>query len=449
MRKAQAPRPIYVTPAPNTPLTLFEGHLRLLQSGQVYDAPGSIAWEWLPRPGIRFKLSPLADIPELAEATLVVPGLDLSCDVSLTVVREDTAGNACEGLLIAPVSMPVRALARAGSEATLEQVTFHLPNFFIQAQVHQGGDAETQTDCLHLRSDAWDVVLGQVENAPALIGSLRDQGGFALTHTGWLKQADGEPFDSRQAEDALDALHYFLSCVRGLWCGPILAVGQTDGANVWHRWFQSNLSSWRAVETWFPRYDALDGLAELDQAFSGFMARWSDELWQNPIRHAIHWYVEANLGAGGIEGAIVLTQTALELLSWVYQVEDPATRAFHAADFTRLNAAERIQRFLEKLCMPIGIPIGLDRLHGAADEIEAIGGPETLVRLRNGIIHPSRSKRALLSRTPLQARLEAWHLGLWYLEMALLHLLGYDGSYYQRFLSGYPDQVRRQVPWAV
>jgi hypothetical protein len=42
---------------------------------------------------------------------------------------------------------------------------------------------------------------------------------------------------------------------------------------------------------------------------------WLDDTWEEVIRVAIHWYIEANAQAGSVEGSIVQTQTAFELLA--------------------------------------------------------------------------------------------------------------------------------------
>ena len=59
-----------------------------------------------------------------------------------------------------------------------------------------------------------------------------------------------------------------------------------------------------------------------------------------------------------------------------------------------------------------------------------------VVKLRNAIVHPKKTKRDVVLQTPVAARMEAHAPGLWYAEMALLHIFGYEGSYYQRFAEG-------------
>ena len=75
--------------------------------------------------------------------------------------------------------------------------------------------------------------------------------------------------------------------------------------------------------------------------FSGFLKLWLDEAWQEVIDVAGHWYVEANAQAGSIEGSIVLTQTAFELLASAVLVENENYRWLSADGYERLAASDR------------------------------------------------------------------------------------------------------------
>jgi len=443
----EALEPVYITPAANAPISLFEGDLQLiLASGRTVSAPGLIEWRWLPHPVIRFGLRGLGHFPDsqdLSQARLNIPELNLSCGVSVANIGVGSEGTHYTGLLL---STPVIV----GSDLECEQVIFQLPNFFsiIGEVIRNRTSSRTWTGRLRLESDDLIVVLDEMETARDLVKDLKDQGGFALTHSGVLERVDGGRFSCEEADDQLSALHYFLSFVRGFWCGPVLAVSRVDHADVWRQWACPHLTPWKYVETWFPLYDAFGGTSEISRAFRGFTAKWKSGLWKEPIKNSIHWYVESNVGAGGIEGAIVLAQTALELLSWLYLVEDPITRRLSIGNFNeRMDAAERIRQLLSSLGIPTVIPASLDNLCSEAVNLNAGDGPQAIARLRNAIVHPKKTKRDTVLHLSALARIEAWKLGLWYVEMALLHLFGYEGAYYQRFLSGWPDEARAIVPW--
>lgn len=434
----------HVTSSPNTTINLFDGDLELcLATGQRLSAPGVVEWRWLPHPSIRFALSALNQYPSspsLPEAILDIPALSVSCQVFVINTRVGEGGVYYCGLLRSP--------ALVGMDTDCDQVLFHLPNFFqFVGEPIRGKDLGPWACRLRLESDRWVIVLDQKGSAPELISGLKDQGGYAITHVGEFRRADGGHFRFDEADDALRAACFFLSFARGLWCGPVLASGRMNDAEIWQQWAVSRATPWRDVESWFPRWDPRKTTAKLSQAFRGFMQKWQDNLWKGPIQNAIHWYIESNIGAGGIEGAIVLTQAALELLSWLYLVEDPATARFSVTQFENSTASTRIQRLLGRLSIPVDIPEALTNLRGEATTLQASNGPEAFVKLRNAIVHPKKSKRRVVLDTSVLARKEAKELGLWYVEMALLRIFDYKGEYYQRFVSGSIDQARASVPW--
>jgi hypothetical protein len=444
-RHPEALKPLYLTPSPNTTISLFEGDLELhLASGRSLSASGTVEWRWLPSVSIRFTLSGLDHYPnhsDLSEAKLEIPELSLTCGVSITNMGIGQEGVYYGGLLKTPVLV--------GEDSGCDRVIFHIPNFhsFIGETIRDKGPARW-TGRLRLENDNWVIALDGGITVSELIKGLKGQGGYAFTHTGELRHADGEHFRLSEADDILHAVYYFLSFVRGLWCGPVLASGRMGGIEIWQEWATSRLTPWKYVESWFPQVGPKENLAELNQAFRGYMRKWEDSLWKDPIKHSIHWYVESNIGAGGVEGAIVLIQAALELLSWLYFVEDSTTAQYSVTKFGNMNAATKVRDLLSAASIPVDIPVHLKNLRNETAALQASDGPGAFVKLRNAIVHPKKSKRSVVLQTSVLARMEARELGLWYLEMMLLQIFGYEGEYYQRYVSGWPDEVRAKVPWA-
>jgi hypothetical protein len=254
------------------------------------------------------------------------------------------------------------------------------------------------------------------------------------------------PFSVTEAEGILDALYYYISFARGIWCGPLLPIAFDSGVKKWSRWEPPWINEWRERRSWFPKLDY--GVVQpLSDAFSGLISLWDDALWREPIKNAVHWYIEANTNAGGVEGGIILVQTALELLSWVYLVEDDSSAVMSAKKFNELSAEKRILSLLEKLTIPTELPEQLLALSSAATLVEAENGVGALVSLRNAIVHPKRSRRQTITEVGVPARIEALSVGLWYLELVLLKLIGYNGVYWSRLRSGNNEQVRDTVPW--
>jgi hypothetical protein len=100
-----------------------------------------------------------------------------------------------------------------------------------------------------------------------------------------------------------------------------------------------------------------------------------------------------------------------------------------------------------------GIPVELPSQFGALAarggrlSQSDVAGPELIFDVRNNLVHPP--KRIDEPEWPDRAQLlEAWQLATWYLELALLRLLGYEGEYVSRLRLGGWDFDTEPVPWS-
>jgi hypothetical protein len=76
-----------------------------------------------------------------------------------------------------------------------------------------------------------------------------------------------------------------------------------------------------------------------------------------------------------------------------------------------------------------------------------VAGPELIFDVRNSLVHPP--KRIEEPEWPHHNELfEAWQLATWYLEPAVVRLLGYQGEYVSRLqLEGWSGDTE-PVPWS-
>jgi len=163
-------------------------------------------------------------------------------------------------------------------------------------------------------------------------------------------------------------------------------------------------------------------------------------LWEDPDRRdilevAIHWYVEANLGSGAIEGAVILCQSGLERLAYYIMVHERRVLREEHFGPRGLAAAERLRRLLTEFGLPtaVGAPrLRVNDLPALAAAQGWTDAPDALVTLRNGIVHPDKRNLQRLQSYPLPARREAWTIYLWYFELVLLKWFGYSGAYANR-----------------
>jgi len=424
--------PRYSTPHANAPIRLHQGALRLhLASGREAVAEGSVQLEWLPFPRVRFDV-PDTGLPyqqgDLADATLEIVELRVACEVLVTGIS--ISPHRCRGILRPPVTV--------GKEDQCDSISFGVANFvrYLGHAYRRGRRASARRLCLE--AEGLRLTMDEVEEADDLYVGLKGEGGFALTHACNLERIRGGtlPFDN--ATRILGALHTFLSFARGAWCGTILPVGLLDGKRVRESWNLQKQTPWRSVESGFLAHIRPDDDDHLCKAFGGFLRRWRDPFWQDPVRTAVHWYVVSNTGASGVEGSIILAHTALELLGWAVLAEDPVTATMSRGQFNRLKAHEKIRSLLDSIGIPTDMPRALGALQQAAGQFRdgtsaREDGPWALAKLRHAFVHPKEQKRTKASMVPSQARLQAAELSLWYLELTLLNLFGYEGEYCLRF----------------
>ena len=105
----------------------------------------------------------------------------------------------------------------------LYRVTFGLINFpdymkmgFWEPYEHEDGRQVYQVGrTLRLEGDPWLVKVTPVDNREMLYDSLKQQGGFGLTHWGSISRADGSSFSSESVQPLITMLPlFFFLCER-------------------------------------------------------------------------------------------------------------------------------------------------------------------------------------------------------------------------------------------
>jgi hypothetical protein len=111
-----------------------------------------------------------------------------------------------------------------------------------------------------------------------------------------------------------------------------------------------------------------------------------------------------------------------------------------------LTLAESTRHLLEWAGIPTGIPESLDVFPANPEAPGPADGPPAISGVRHRLVHPP--ARIDDPEWPDDPQLRAaWRLGTWYLELALLRILGYDGGYQTRLeLDRYVGHLE-PVPW--
>ena len=318
----------------------------------------------------------------------------------------------------------------------LNRVMFHLPNFLDYHGRGSRRGSSVSFRRLELRAGGWLVLLDAREQILDLLTGLRDEGGYAFTHTGLLSREDGGDFSPDKAAEILDALHWFLSFVRGVWVAPLIAEGYSQQRDiVWRRWGAGRVGRWTGVPTWCD----LIGWSAAQEAFVGFLAEWDEPFTNSMMRTAVGQYVSAN-HPDPVEVAIVVAQSGLELLGWTAFVESGAVTK---KAWNKMPAVNKIAKLLELINADIDIPEVVANLRGLDSNWRS--GPAAVAGARNRLVHPSR--KADNSSWPGEVLVDAWLLSSRYLELALLHRMGVQSPIRSRLSPNVMTGSVAPPPW--
>ena len=291
-----------------------------------------------------------------------------------------------------------------------------------------------------LTAVGWKVVIQGLENTSDIVKGLEHHNGYQITHTGTIEREDGSLFDTGTVETFLTRLGRFFEFLLGKSSDPSLAVGFDRERNrVFEQFGLANVDGgkWRR-DSWFQERMAGD----IQPAFSGFMTLCDrTSWWEKQLTYAIYWYRHANMVQKGIgtDSALIFSQAALEMLAHYVCREDsnllPPDRRKSKQTFDACNAAGKMRTLAEGLGIPVQIPLELTSLRsfpaGWDDSLQAIAC------LRNDLTHPKVKYDA-----SVDVYYDAWRLSLWYLDLVLLKLCGYNGKYRSRI-----TDKNETVPW--
>lgn len=432
---------------PNEAIQLHEGDGRLTVGDAEFFGRVRAEVRWGPR--ARTEISFVVTAGDLGCASRLLNGegdtngrlelddasLELEVEVHLSSIGTEGVRLAC--------SPKSETRSRASKEKQADALFASLLNF-EPIWVRDAPRSQTGRGIV-LESESWRVVLEPLPNVSAVHRQLREEGGFALTHGCSVERRHRGGISRQDAVTVLDGLQYFFTFAQGAWAPPLFTMALTGNELVWREWYIRVNERWEnGMLSWFNAHEG-DALAEL---FPGFMARWESHCWHDAFRSAIYWYAHSNAHAQGVDGALILAQTGLEQLAWIYVVED---RKLLTADaFLKISAADQIRLLCTSLDIPIEIPAQARDFARFATAENWHDATQAIARVRNGLIHgnPKLRRRLIKSGGAGGVLFQAWNLSLHLYELVLLRLCGFQGRYANRVdLPQMAGKVCR-VPWA-
>lgn len=429
--------PVYLHPhsVANEPVTLYEGPIAV-DGGMT--GTGRLVLRWQPSASLRLE----ADMDSM---TAPQPGARLSVDVAgstaevlFSSLRIETgaAGH------FARVSGSASRFTK-GKSTGLKQISFQVVNFndFLTPGVYAAPTFGFPPHVAELQHGGWRIRLTAVPEFKEIFKCVKENGGYAFTHLGSVERTDGSLFSAQDPNAVLDALRRFLSFARGAASSLPVRWGTDPGGNVvWEQWGAQPVDAWKGRDTWFDEHHG----NLLSEIFDAFAQTKDDADLGPPFSLALHWYQNSNIRAGGMEGAIIMGLTALDLLGAMVVVD--RARVMSDRKYDKLVARDKLARLFDVLKVSNTIPAKLTNLSAFAGANSWPTASETLAEIRHGYVHSNKKRRQVVLSAPNLATFEAWQLSLWYQELALLYLLGHHGEYRNRLTAEWLGQAEK-VPW--
>jgi hypothetical protein len=433
--------PFYAMPRPNAPIVLFRGRVDLADATATERHRGGIVLEWLPSPAVsvwaRGAVSDLAlnAIMEPDSVAIVprTPDDHVPAQSKTTRGGSQSAGTSFE------TRRKLLSHECGDSAAPLSYALLHIANFpRLRGRVVTWPDGSAAPGRMVFESGLWRIVMDEVQDADAVVKELNGSGGFALTHTARVEQVSGGTFTVPALAELVEAFTFFCWLCTEARCGPVLPVGFDDqGHAVWSRWNPTVTESSPSARTWLD--PAHSGGAEA--LFPLFMDRFAHPYWRQVLRHAIAYLIDAGRPSP-VNRAIIMAQVLLEAVSYSWLVEERKLRTHD--DFEHRTAPQNIREMLQDMRVPVAIPAKLTALATTQNSKgNPVDGPQALVIRRNEIVH----HRPAAQASDYDPMIEAYQLGAWYCELAVLHLCGFTGLYRSRLTDNADLGAVEPVPW--
>lgn len=305
------------------------------------------------------------------------------------------------------------------------------------------GIGESSETAVDVEVEGWRFTLEpRPDHSAAERAARRERIPFFATHQGRLFRTDGGTFSTDEGLEVLVGFQVAMSFGLGRFVAPVLPRGLDATETVrWEGWQAWRCDSRWGVEAWLVpirRSDVTDLL-------SRFVANWLDPARRSAIRHGALGSVCAHNPTPTAEASVMLAQAELEALAWRKLV---MSGRYSVAEYTAVGAADRIAEMLVRCSIDTSIPDELEALLDLATEPGTTApatGPGVGAWVRNRLTHPKDPD------APYKISSLVWHtklLLLEYLDLVLLHEIGYTGGWSRLYPPGRWSGTTEPVPWS-
>jgi hypothetical protein len=433
---------------PNSKIPIYQGAFLLRNEKEEIEVIGEISFNWIPNTGVYFsgdyKSSQLGlefffhDEPDYK---VLIDEVEIGSGFITT--RNITFPN--DGL--AKLKGFINSKTVVGDKSiSVSKLNFSIPNFRefrgnLAKKTIENEILQTSSR-LSFEDETFYITIDQLVNYKKLKDSLEETGGYVILYGGEISCKKGS-INLKSLGDYLHNINTFLSFLNGRRTSLMFIKGIYDGKTQWCDFSNFYVDSYKYVHSWPSNFSK----ENLNQSWNKFREIWKLKENNHFLTSLIHWYLEANNHSGFTDGAIIMAQTALELIYNWWIIENK--KLILGKDSENLSAANKIRLVVSHLSIEYSSPNNFNHLSDfirTTKNIEDV--PDAIVYIRNSIIHSQEEKRKTLGAIHSMAKYETLQMMIWYIELASLRILEYNGKYYNR-TSGKSTKfgAEENVPW--
>lgn len=418
----------------NEPIKIYTGHFTIEVADDFFEILGEVKIAFLPKARLIFEgvisgnLSKLFEFEKAMKSNnmmINVPGF-MKSEVLISGITDGSKGNKVSGIL--------KRSILTSAETKVNRMEFTVVNFVNDLGrriVHGRFKFSGRTK---LKYKDWEIILDKRYDYSnkKIFDRLKNSGGYLITHVGYLKRVDDKLFDTKEVEPLISGLYWLLSFSAGRHVAIPTLEGYHNEEVIWSKYQVPLIDGWTNNITWFPKQKS----PSLEHLFPKVIEKQEDPFWNKVLWEVLSWYSQAH-SSSIVENKVVSVQVALETLAWVYLIVDRKSN-ISKSKYKYMNAAEKFREILSRFSIDLSIPKLFIDIKDNYDD-----GPHLFTVFRNKIVHPTRE---LDFDNPID-KLHVLYLGVWYLELLTLGILGYEGSYVNRLKVPIIEGVYEFVPW--
>ncbi|MDT7827993.1 hypothetical protein RQM65_04860 [Pricia sp. S334] len=416
---------------PNEPIEIFEGafNFKLDETDRLHAANGRLEIVW--QPTIRIKLfceyesSESIGFHDLFLAEYIFLKMDSEIFYKCFITKSSSNKRLIQGELMETPFF-------GNIDANIDHVLFDVPNLRkfhgdIVKRELDGGLSSTSSR-LVLTNKKFITILEMRHSFDSLSETLRNEGGYLFLHNGLIKKKrNNQLMTHEDLKNQIQCLDFFLSFFNGRAVCAMFLKGKVGHQKVWEDYQYLNTENYRSSFSWAPTNIKSKHLQSL---WSSFCKIWNYREDSSFLTFAVKWYNEANMNEVSTDTRLIMAQTTLELIYNWWLIEK--NQLITINDANNLAAENKIRLVLAQIGISYEIPVEFTGLILQKKKQVFKDGPNSIVYIRNSLVHSNTNKIKGVTNLPPETRGEAVILANWYIELALLKILDYNGKYQKR-----------------